>query len=183
MKLITKYLTGLHNVRPGTVAHKCTLNSKWHSKFQKSTPILKTSLRIWKLYTLNSKNISLHSKTSLRIIFENITLNSKTSLPIRKHRALNLKTPLRIPELHSELENMTPNLKMPLRILKLYSNFEHVTPKSKSPLPIWKLHSKFESFTPRTSKHPLPFQCRVYVGKQDNTVYKGIQGIIIVLLG
>ena len=28
MKLITKYLTGLHNVRPGMVAHKCTLNSK-----------------------------------------------------------------------------------------------------------------------------------------------------------
>ena len=182
MKLITKYLTGLHNVRPGTVAHKCTLNSKWHSKFKNRRQFWRHHSE-FENYTLNSKNISLHSKTSLRIIFENITLNSKTSLPIRKHPALNLKTPLRIPELHSELENMTPNLKMPLRILKLYSNFEHITPKSKTPLPIWKLHSKFESFTPRTSKHPLPFQCRVYVGKQDNTVYKGIQGIIIVLLG
>ena len=159
-----------------------------HSKFQmtlqipKSTPILKTSLRIWKLHSEFEKHQSaLENFTPNNIWkhhseFENITSNSKTS--------------------SSEFENATPNTRTPLRIRKYDSKFENATPNSKTlfqfrthhsetktPLPIWKLHSKFESFTPRTSKHPLPFQCRVYVGKQDNTVYKGIQGIIIVLLG
>ena len=141
MKLITKYLTGLHNVRPGTVAHKCTLNSKWHSKFQKSTPILKTSLRIWKLHSEFEKHQSAFKNFTPNNIrkhhseFENITSNSKTS--------------------SSEFENATPNTRTPLRIRKYDSKFENATPNSKTLFQFRKLHSQFENFTPN-SKASLP---------------------------
>ena len=148
MKLITKYLTGLHNVRPGTVAHKCTLNSKWHSKFQKSTPILKTSLRIWKLHSEFEKNQSAFENFTPNNIrkhhseFENITSNSKTSSSEFKNATPNTRTPLWIRKYDSKFENATPNSETLFQFRTHHSEIENSTPNLKTSLQIRKLHSQ-----------------------------------------
>ena len=148
MKLITKYLTGLHNVQPGTVAHKCTLNSKWHSKFLKSTPILKTSLRIWKLHSEFEIHQSAFEHFTPNNIwkrhseFENITSNSKTSSSEFENATPNTRTPLQIRKYDSKFENATPNSKTLFQFRTHHSEIENSTPNLKTSLQIRKLHSQ-----------------------------------------